>query len=92
MHNHPNSFFWRDRMERQTESLLKQALTLNDAERAEMAAALLESLESPAEPGVEEAWRREIAARIEDLDSGRVATIPWGEVRERLWKRLNEPN
>jgi putative addiction module component (TIGR02574 family) len=34
------------------------------------------------------AWKAEIQRRIEDIDSGRVKTIPWEEVRDRLRERI----
>ena len=33
-------------------------------------------------------WKAEIQQRIEDIDSGRVKTIPWEEVRDRLRERI----
>ena len=33
-------------------------------------------------------WKAEIQRRIEDIDSGRVKTIPWEEVRDRLRERI----
>jgi putative addiction module component (TIGR02574 family) len=66
--------------------LLKRALALSEDERAELAGSLLESLDgAPDDPAaVEAAWNQEIARRIEDLDSGKVKTVPWEEVRQRL--------
>jgi hypothetical protein len=37
--------------------LKKKAAQLSDAERAELALSLIESLDGPADPDVEEAWR-----------------------------------
>jgi putative addiction module component (TIGR02574 family) len=45
---------------------------------------LLESIEEPADEGVEEAWAAEIERRMADFRAGRVKTIPWSEVRARL--------
>jgi putative addiction module component (TIGR02574 family) len=77
-------------MTRQAETLLQQALTLDERERAEVAGALLESLEPEAEADVEAAWRQEVAARIADQDSGGLKTTPWEEVRDELLARLSE--
>jgi putative addiction module component (TIGR02574 family) len=77
-------------MNTQAESLLKEALALPEADRADMAGALLESLEPPSEAEVEEAWKREVAARIAALETGEVETVRWEEVRDRLWARLSE--
>ena len=50
--------------------ILKQALELKEEERAELASLLIESLDEPAEGGVEAAWAVEIERRMADLDSG----------------------
>lgn len=77
-------------MERNAESVLKAALALSEAERADIAGALLESLDSAGEPDVETAWRREVADRVAALDAGEVETIPWETIRSRLLARLRE--
>jgi hypothetical protein len=33
------------------------------------------------------AWSTEIDGRVAELDAGTVSTIPWPEVRQRLFKR-----
>ena len=68
--------------------LLKQALELKEEERAELASLLIESLDEPAEEGVEAAWALEIERRMADLDSGSSKTLPWDEVRKKLHGRL----
>jgi len=40
------------------------------------------------EEGAEKAWEEEIARRIADIDSGKVKTVPWEEVRQKLSSRL----
>ena len=64
--------------------LLKKALSLDEADRAALAHALIESLDGEPDPGAEEAWKAEIQRRTAELDSGSVETVPWSEVRERL--------
>jgi putative addiction module component (TIGR02574 family) len=68
------------------EDLLKQALTLDEKDRASVAGALIESLYGRTDPDAEEAWDVEIRRRVEELESGAVETIPWAEVRERLFR------
>lgn len=68
--------------------LLKQALELKEEERAELASLLIESLDEPAEEGVEAAWVKEIERRMAELDSGSAKILPWDEVREKLHGRL----
>ena len=64
--------------------VLEDALNLPDDERADLAAALLQSLDGAPEPGVDEAWRQEIDRRLEEVRDGRVDLVPWEEVRRRL--------
>lgn len=68
------------------EELLEHALTLEEKDRASVAGALIESLYSERETGVEEAWDAEIGRRIVELDAGIVETIPWSEVKRRLFR------
>jgi putative addiction module component (TIGR02574 family) len=63
--------------------LLKRALLLPVEERAALANTLLDSLERVDE-SAQEAWDREVARRIEDLEAGRVVTVPWDELRRKL--------
>ena len=42
----------------------EKASQLSEAERAELALSLIESLDGPPDPDVEEAWRLEIERRI----------------------------
>lgn len=64
--------------------LYEKASQLPESDRAELAALLLESLETPADPDVEEAWAREIEHRLAEFRAGRVPTIPWEELRAHL--------
>ena len=66
--------------------VLEQALSLDEADRAAVAGALIESLEGPVDPGAEEAWSQEIRRRVEALEARSVKTVPWSEVRERLFR------
>lgn len=72
------------------ETVLQKALTLAEQERAEIAGALLESLEPEPEAEVEAAWRQEVAARVAALEAGEVETTPWGEIRDGFLARLSE--
>lgn len=77
-------------MERHAEAVLKEALTLPEDDRADIAGALLESLQPAEEADVEAGWRQEVAARVAALDAGEVETLPWEELRNRLFTRLRE--
>ena len=76
-------------MAKDVTALFRDASELSERDRATLAGLLIESLESDAEPDVEEAWSAEIERRVADIDSGTVQTIPWEEVRRRLLDRLN---
>jgi putative addiction module component (TIGR02574 family) len=67
------------------ESLLEAALRLPEPERADLAARLIDSLD-PAhdDAAAEPAWGQEILGRLDDLDQGRVSTVPWPEARRRI--------
>jgi len=69
---------------RAVQELYEKASELAPNDRAELAGLLLESIEEPADEGVEEAWAAEIERRMADFRAGRVKTIPWSELRARL--------
>ncbi|MGH8695173.1 MAG: addiction module protein [Burkholderiales bacterium] len=61
-------------------------MRLEPQERATLMRLLIEALDDT-EEGVEDAWRVEIERRMAELDAGSVETIPWEEVRARLYRR-----
>jgi putative addiction module component (TIGR02574 family) len=69
--------------------LLKKALALPPEARAALTGSLLESLEDTLDASAEEEWSREIARRIEELDSGKVKPIPWADARRQISAILN---
>lgn len=69
--------------------LLKKALSLPPEARAALAGSLLESLDDTVDASAEEEWNREIALRIQELDAGKVKTIPWAEARKQVLALLN---
>jgi putative addiction module component (TIGR02574 family) len=68
--------------------LLKDALSLPPEGRAALANSLLASLDQEIDEGAEEAWRREIHRRLEEIDSRAVALIPWEEAERRLRAKI----
>ena len=68
--------------------LKEKAARLSEAERAEFALSLIESLDGPAETDVEEAWRVEIERWVVQIERGEVHPVPGDEVFERLRRRL----
>lgn len=79
-------------MEPTAKQLYDTALHLPDSERAELAARLIESLDSQVDDGLDVAWGAEIKRRLEELDSGRVATIPWSEARRMIMGEEDVPS
>jgi putative addiction module component (TIGR02574 family) len=71
-------------MNEEISEILKKALALPSEARAALAGSLLESLDDTVDASVEESWRREIAHRVEELDSGKVKPIPWAEARRQI--------
>jgi putative addiction module component (TIGR02574 family) len=64
------------------EALLRLALKLPEADRLELADALIAASEPP--EAVRAAWLAEAHRRTEELHSGKVTPIPWEEVKRRL--------
>jgi putative addiction module component (TIGR02574 family) len=77
-------------MSQNVEELLREACELPETERAKLAGRLLDTLDEQAEEAIEAAWAEEVERRVRQLESGEVKTIPWEEVRAKLYARLNE--
>ena len=69
--------------------LLKHALTLPDKERAELASSLIDSLDPTVDADAEIAWQEEVARRLEEVENGRVKTVPSEEFRRKGRTLLN---
>jgi len=78
-------------MTKLAEQILEQAKALSDAERADLAEQLLDSVSPSSDPEYQAAWTAEIQKRLQDFDTGKTKGIPWEEVRERL-TRLGRGN
>jgi putative addiction module component (TIGR02574 family) len=77
-------------MTRDLAELFREASELPEADRAELAGRLLETLHGEPDEDVEAAWAEEIERRVRQIDAGEVKTIPWEEVRTRLHALLSE--
>jgi putative addiction module component (TIGR02574 family) len=75
-------------MSKALSELKEKAAQLSESERAELALALIESLDGPAESGVEEAWRVEVERRVAQVERGEVQPIAGDEVFDRLRRRF----
>jgi putative addiction module component (TIGR02574 family) len=58
-----------------TTDLFKQALDLDERDRATLAGLLIESLEENPDQDLKATWKAEVARRIADLESGEVTTV-----------------
>jgi putative addiction module component (TIGR02574 family) len=65
-----------------------EALSLPEAERAELAHSLVASLDGPADADAERAWEAEILRRLSDIDSGTAQLIDRTEFSRRLRERI----
>ena len=69
------------------QKVLKDALRLPIEARAALVGHLLESIDDSVDEDVELAWSKEIARRIDDLDRGKVKTVPWSVARRQILGR-----
>jgi len=77
-------------MTKEVVELFKRASDLPESDRATLAGLLIESLDSEHESDVESAWFGEIERRVQELDSGSIKTVPWHNVRAKLFRLINE--
>lgn len=68
------------------QEVLRDALELDEKDRASVAGILIESLHGEVEPGSADAWDDVVRKRVEELDSGAVQTQSWSDVRQRLFR------
>jgi putative addiction module component (TIGR02574 family) len=71
------------------EKVRTEALRLSEAERAELAHGLVESLDGPADTDAESAWDAEIVRRLAEIDAGTAKLIDREEMRRRMRARMN---
>ena len=68
--------------------LRSEALTLSEPERAELAHALLTSLDGAPDADVQDSWDREIVRRLSEIDAGTAKLIDRDEFSRRMRNRL----
>ena len=66
-----------------------EALRLSEAERAELAHSLVQSLDGPADPDAQSAWDVEIVRRLAEVDAGSAELIDREEMRRRMRARMS---
>jgi len=74
-----------------TEALTKlrsEALGLPEADRAELAYALVTSLDAPTDADTTDAWNKEILRRLGEIDAATAKLIDRNEFRRRMQERL----
>ncbi len=67
--------------------VLKEALSLPPAERAEIAERLMSSLDPPSQEGIDELWGKEAEDRLDAFDRGQIKAIPAKQVFEQVDKK-----
>jgi hypothetical protein len=68
------------------ESVLSQALELDEEERQLLALRLEASLGEAKEPGYDAAWEAEIKRRVEELERGEVELIEWDDAMKFIFE------
>ena len=76
-------------MSDQASKLFDQAMQLSEADRGDLAALLLESIEPESEEEVAAAWEAEIRQRVKNIDEGKVKMIPEAEFHRRVQETLD---
>jgi putative addiction module component (TIGR02574 family) len=76
-------------MSRAAEDVFEAAMTLSEAERAEVAARLHESLDKRFVDKLEAEWDAEIARRLKAIDEGSAELIPAEEVHRELRQKYS---
>jgi putative addiction module component (TIGR02574 family) len=65
--------------------LLKDALQLSEAERADIASCLYASLDDETSAKLDAEWDAAIQRRISAIESGQANLVPWEEARKRIF-------
>jgi len=73
-------------MTKDAEKLLENALALEEAERALIAASLIDSLDPGFEAYSGESWEKEVLSRLQQIDSGNTHMVSWTEARKQILK------
>ena len=71
-----------------TAKLTEELLSLPCEDRIRIVERLLESLNAPADDEIEQAWAVEVERRLDELNSGKMRSIPGEEVFADIRHRL----
>ena len=69
-------------------TIAQEALSLDEAERLQLASELIDSVEGPTDPDWDAAWSKELDRRLDEADRTGDRGRPWSEVRAKLLGRL----
>lgn len=72
-----------------TEKLRSEALALPAEQRAELAHALLESLNGEDDADAEATWLDELDRRVQSVADGTARLVDWDDARQRIAARLS---
>ncbi len=64
--------------------VLKEALQMEQEDRAMIAERLISSLDPAVEPEIERLWQMEIQKRLKDSRNNQVEFLSWDEVRRKI--------
>lgn len=73
------------------DKLRTEVLTLPEHERADLAYALVKSLDEPADSDASTEWDKEILGRLRAIDAGTAKLVDRDELRRKFEKRLRSP-
>ncbi len=71
-----------------TSKLADQLLSLPCEDRIFLVDQLLKSLNAPSSEDIDQLWAKEAERRLDELESGKVETIPGDQVFNKIRKRL----
>lgn len=77
-------------MEKESNRIVEQALSLPADVRLRLVDALLESLNLPVEAEIDRLWAQEAERRVAELEAGTARTTPAEEVFEKLREKYGE--
>lgn len=70
------------------ETVLSSALALPEPERLKVAAAIMDSADTPPGLLVGTEWETELKRRMAEVDAGTAVFTPWEVVRQRVHERV----
>ncbi|MCY1054959.1 addiction module protein [Nannocystis sp. SCPEA4] len=72
--------------------IFDEAMALPPEQRRELAERLLDSVQEPSSPEIEEAQYQEVLRRLRDIEEGKEELIPWEQVHAELLAQIARHN